>query len=174
MAVRTRIKQGVRALLAFSVPVDEALAAAHLSPAQMTLFRQLRRAEQLHSLNVLRAVHAQDAHTPPDLAVAALLHDVGKIRYPLSLWQKSLVVVVRKIMPKLHQRWSMDENATGWRRMFAVGVHHPRWSAELVAAVGGTDRALWLIRHHAEAIITHENPTYIDLLRRLKAADDAN
>jgi hypothetical protein len=174
MAVGIRLKQGIRALFAFSVPVDEALAEAYLPPAQMALFRKLRKAEQLHSLNVLRTVLQQEATTPQDLAVAALLHDVGKIRYPMAIWQKSCVVIVRHFLPSFHARWSADEHCTDWRRMFVVGVHHPKWSAELVAQVGGTPRALWLIRHHADEVSAHTHHPDVTLLKRLKSADDAN
>ncbi|MBL8164963.1 MAG: hypothetical protein JNJ61_23470, partial [Anaerolineae bacterium] len=59
MAAAQRLKQGLRALLAFSRPVDWDLAAETLSPDLMTLFRRLKRSEQLHSLNVLRGVLAQ-------------------------------------------------------------------------------------------------------------------
>src|SRR5215213_6736056 len=98
MAIQ-RLRQGIRALFAFTQPVDFDLAASYLTPAEMALFRQMRRSEQLHSLNVLRTVLAESAaaqqFVPPELAVAALLHDVGKSRYPLAVWQKTIAVLVR-------------------------------------------------------------------------------
>lgn len=51
---------------------------AVLTPPQQQLFRRLNGADQWHSVQVLRML--RDAgHTHPDLQVAALLHDVGKI-----------------------------------------------------------------------------------------------
>src|SRR4051812_31589967 len=115
-AVAIRLRQGLRALFAFTRPVDDALADAYLSPAQRPLFRRMRRGEQLHSLNVLRAVLAQADETPPALAAAALLHDVGKSRYPLRLWQKSIAVLVRAVLPTLFVRLSADDPRNFWAR----------------------------------------------------------
>ncbi len=92
-----RLLQGLHALFAFAQPISLDLAARYLSPEQLRLFGQMRRGEQLHSLRVLRDV-LRDAESP-DLAVAALLHDVGKTRYPLALWQKTLPVLVRPLFP---------------------------------------------------------------------------
>ena len=65
-----RLQQGLRALFSWSRPVDLTPAQTVLSPAEMALFRRLRRSEQLHSLNVLRTVQAA-GETDPDLLVAA-------------------------------------------------------------------------------------------------------
>lgn len=166
--------QGVRALTAFARPVDDALAQAYLTPAQFTLFKQLNRSEQLHSLRVLRAVRTQDAHTPPDLAAAALLHDVGKARFPLRVWQKTLVVLARNFTPALYRRWAHGSPRHFWTRGFVVNRDHPRWGADMVAAAGGSDVLVWLVAHHADDLDKHAAHPHAALLRRLKAADDAN
>lgn len=168
-----RIKQGIRSLFAFTRSVDFDLAGRYLTPAQMTLFRRFKREEQLHSLNVLRMVFAQ-GETPHDLAVAALLHDIGKIRFPLNTLQKTLIVLVRAFTPALFKRWSDAEYTDWWRRPFVVSVYHPKWSAELVADTGASQTALWLIRHHQDAITLHVDHPYVALLQRLQAADDSN
>jgi hypothetical protein len=168
-----RLRQGVRALLAFSSPVDTALAARYLSPPLLTLFCQMRRSEQLHSLNVLRAI-LSTGDALPELAVAALLHDVGKSRYPLALWQKTLPVLVRAIAPALVTRWSSGDPRRPWWRPFAVYVHHPAWSAEMLAAAGAPEGAVWLAAHHQDNIARWIGHPYAPLLTRLQAADDAN
>lgn len=168
-----RIKQGLRALFAFSQPVDDDPAAQVLSPELLRLFHTMRRSEQLHSLNVLRTLMAQGS-IPDDLAVAALLHDVGKSRYPFPVWQKTMVVLGRAFAPGWFQRLSSGSETNGFQRPFVLSVHHPAWSAEMVSAAGGSERAVWLIAHHADALDKWANHPHADLLKRLRTADDAN
>src|SRR3954452_15308329 len=111
-----RLRQGLRALFAFARPVNDELAGRFLLRAQLIAFKRLRRGEQLHSLNVLRAVLAQADMTPPELAIAALMHDVGKTRYPLRLWQKSIAVLVRKGAPATFDRLSRGDPRRWWQR----------------------------------------------------------
>lgn len=174
MTALYRIQQGVRALLAFSQPIDEALAANHLPPPLLHIFQQMRRAEQLHSLNVLRSVLAQETHTPHELAIAALLHDVGKSLYPFPTWQKSLVVLVRAFLPQLFKLLSQGDANNFWQRPFVVNVQHPTWSANMMAQAGANETTLWLVEHHAESPEQWTNHPNVHLLKRLKRADDAN
>jgi hypothetical protein len=168
-----RIKQGLRALFAFSHPIDDDLAAQVLSPELLTVFQAMRRSEQLHSLNVLRTLMAQGS-VPDDLAVAALLHDSGKSRYPFPVWQKTMVVLVRAFAPGLFQSLSSGSETNWFQRPFVLSEHHPAWSAELVSAAGGSERAVWLIAHHADSPEQWAGHPHADLLKRLRSADDAN
>jgi len=168
-----RLQQGLRALLAFSQPVDWALVERYLSTRLLTLFRQMDRGEQLHSLGVLRIVLAQ-GDTPPDLAVAALLHDVGKSRYPIGVAQKTLAVLVRAVVPSAYMRWSKGNPLNLWERPFVVYEQHPQWSAELLREAGASEMACWLAAHHAEPLETARTPTQLEWLKRLKQADDQN
>lgn len=168
-----RLRQGVRALFAFAHPVDYALVNVHLSAPLLALFRQMRPAEQLHSLNVLRTVLAQ-GETPPALAAAALLHDVGKLRCPLAVWQKTLTVLVRAFAPSLFQRWSAGDPRLFWQRPFVVYVHHPAWSADLIRSADGSPDAAWLAEHHADNAEQWSEHSLYTLLKRLQAADDTN
>ncbi len=140
----------------------------------MGLFVRMTRSEQVHSLNVLRDVLAQDDDTPIDLAVAGLLHDVGKLRYPLDVFQRTFAVVLTRLAPKLEQRYSIPAKMTYWRAPLIVRRHHPRWSAELLKANGGSERAVWLVEHHADNLAALQGHLYFTLLARLKQADDAN
>jgi hypothetical protein len=170
-----RLRQGIGALTAFSQPVDYSLAQRYLSPEQLTLFRRMRRSEQLHSLRVLRSVMAQN-DSPPELAltVAALLHVVGKIRYPLAIWQKTTAVLVRAFAPAIFRRLSAGDPRRLWIRPFAVYVHHPAWSAELLAQNGASPAAIWLVAHHQDTAENWRDHELYPLLKRLQRADDAN
>jgi HD domain len=173
MAAAQRVRQGLRALFAFSQPLDLDLAGHYLSPPLLALFRRMKRSEQLHSLCVLYDVLAQGS-TPHDLAVAALLHDVGKSRYPLHIWQKSLVVLVRAALPALFRRWTQGSPDHPLQRPFVVSLNHPAWSADLIAGAGASEAAVWLVRHHADHTTQWANHPQAEGLRRLQQADDAN
>ncbi|HEX2908507.1 MAG TPA: hypothetical protein VHO69_16665 [Phototrophicaceae bacterium] len=168
-----RVRQGLGELLAFLRPVDLALAAEFLSPEWLALFTRLNRAEQLHSLNVLRDVLAQ-GNTPRDLAVAALLHDIGKACYPLATWQKTYAVLARHFWPQAAARWQTGDARHFWLRPFVVRAQHPAWSADMMAAAGIPETAVWLAAHHADNPTDWQDHPHVHLLRRLQAADDAN
>ena len=173
MPVVYRLQQGIRALFAFSQPVDWALAGRYLSPRLLDLFRQMNRDEQLHSLAVLRDVLAQ-GDTPNDLAVAALLHDVGKSRYPIGVWQKTLAVMIRTLLPNAYFHWSKGSPLNLWQRPFVVYEQHPQWSAELLRTAGASEAVCWLAAHHAIKDVGTASATQLEWLKRLQQADDQN
>jgi hypothetical protein len=178
MAVAHRVQQGLRALFAFAREVDEGLAARYLTSAQFALFRQMARSEQLHSLQVLRDVLAQSARSgegvPDDLAGAALLHDVGKSRYRMAIWQKTIPVLLYTVSPALCRRFAASDERNWFTRPFVVNGRHPIWSEQLVAAAGGSERLLWLVRHHADKPEMWQGHPHLPLLVRLQQADNAN
>jgi hypothetical protein len=177
MTFATRMRQGFRALTAGLRPVDAALAASVLSPAELDLFERLRRSEQIHSLNVLRAIQTA-GEDDPDLWVAALLHDVGKTLAPFTLPERVLVVLVRKLARALYERWGQaapdGEPPRDWRRPFAISRCHAAWSARLMAEAGCSPRAVALARRHQEDLSAPPQDETERLLLILQAADDRN
>ncbi len=173
MVMVYRLQQGFRALAAFSQPVDWNLAGQYLPTSLLAVFQQMNRGEQLHSLAVLRDVLAQ-GDMPSDLAVAALLHDVGKSRYPINVFQKTMVVVAHKFLPSVYYQLSNGSPLNLWQRPFVVYAQHPAWSAEMVAAAGASEAASWLVAHHADGLEDWRNHPLVGLLARLKQADDQN
>ena len=126
-----------------------------LTDQQMALFLQLQPAEQQHALRVLQAVqHEGEAH--PDLLVAALLHDIGKIRHPLRLWERVVIVLGKRFFPYQAQKWGGVEHR-GWARPFKVASTHPAWGAELAQRVGVSPEAVRLIQEHQKESPPHEN-----------------
>ena len=170
MSALHRLDQGLRALAAWTRPVDDALAERHLPPELAALYRRMRRSERQHSLRVLRRL-LDAGQTHPDLLAAALLHDLGKIRTAFYLPEKVLVVLVKVFAPRYYWRWGSG-SARGWRRPFAVSVQHPAWGADLVAGAGGSPRTVELIRRHQDTL---DGPPQTDLdrlLLALQAVDD--
>jgi putative nucleotidyltransferase with HDIG domain len=148
--VRHRVTQFFRTLSAPFLRLDETYAVAHLSPKLMALFRQMPRAEQQHGIAMCRALEDQ-GHYDPDLLTAALLHDVGKARVPLWIFERVLVVLGEHYLPQQAARWSRGE-PQGWRRGFVIRRMHPQWGADLVKQAGAPARVVTLIRRHHESV----------------------
>jgi hypothetical protein len=122
-----------------------------------------------HHLRVYFAL-CRAGETQPQLLKAALLHDVGKTRYPFRLFDKIVVVVVKVLLPHQFKRWGAGE-ALGWRRRFVVSAQHPAWGAEMVEALGSDPLMVTLIRRHQDPL-DRTDPELKTLLAALQAADD--
>ncbi len=168
-----RIEQGMRALFAFATPIDLHLAKQYLSSKELGAFQRMSRADQLHSLNVLRTVLRQRESVPRSLAVAALMHDVGKRRYHLAVWQKTMAVLVKRLLPPLADRLGREENMSIWRAPFVVRSQHPKWSAEILRACCADDVAVWLVEHHQADVLALGDHPQAELLQCLQRADEA-
>jgi hypothetical protein len=153
-----RVQQFARGVSA-QVSAEERQTVARLLPAPARdLFAQLPADAQRHSLNVLQTVRAA-GHTDPDLAVAALLHDVGKVAaaqagYPLTLWWRVPLVLLEAFFPQVLHRLSRADPAAGWRYVFYVHHAHPQIGAQWAQAAGCTPLACWLIEHHQAQGVT--------------------
>lgn len=155
----------------FARPMNEvnlAQVQAILTPEQMTLFSRLQLSEQIHSLRVLTTLKI-GGESHPDLFIAALLHDIGKTRYPLYLWQRVLIVMAKAIWPDRVQAYGKNK-PQGWQLPFVVAAQHPIWGAELALEAGVSPLAGNLIRKHQETISLGKN-LESRLLTALRNAD---
>ncbi len=169
-----RLAQGLRALLAFAMSPDLALAQKYLSDCEFAAFQAMSRSEQLHSLKVLRALLDAEPDAPSVLTAAALLHDVGKSRRRLAVWQKTLAVLVQSLAPGLSQQLSREESPSAWRIPFIVRQHHPKWGGEILRACGSDAELIWLVEHHQAEANAHRAHPAVTMLHSLKAADNAH
>lgn len=124
-------------------PADLAEAETVLGPTATRLFRAMSPADQWHALRVYHRIRGA-GHDDPDLLQAALLHDVGKARAPLSVWHRVLVDLGSSYWPRalvvLEQR-----GPAGLRRSLAVALNHPALGAREAAALGLPPRVVALI-----------------------------
>lgn len=180
MSAQHRLRQGVKALLAFRETPDLSLAASYLNMQQLALFRRMPHLEQVHAVEVLRSALSYDfppdadARALEDLAAAALLHDCGKSLHRVRVWQKTLPVLVKAASPDLFDKLSGGNPRNYLLRAFAVKAHHPVWGAQMAAHANSRPRVLWLIEHHQDKIEQFADHPDYGLLRLLQAADDAN
>lgn len=153
---------------------DEARQAvtAVLTTAEIDLFDQFSLSDQQHSYQVMHLL-TTTGHTQPDLLTAALLHDVGKTRVPLSIWERSLIVVGRKLLPHKAEQWGQGD-VGGWQRPFVVKAQHPAWGAEMARAAGSSPLAVALIQRHQDPLPETAVTDTDQLLRLLQWADDQN
>jgi hypothetical protein len=149
-----------------------------LTPPQMALFLRMHRSEQAHSIQVMGAVfHTSNgiqAESRQDLLRAALLHDVGKSRYPVRIWERVLIVLSKVFLPGMVKRWgesAAEGSGLGWRRAFVVSQQHPAWGAQMAAEAGASSLVSTLIRRHQDPRSNSSEGLEDCLLQMLQAAD---
>lgn len=171
MGLLYRTRQFWFALTARPTQNDLAHAGHFLTPELLQLFLQMQPGEQAHSLEVFRQLQDQ-GETNRDLLAAALLHDVGKSRCPLRLWERVLIVLVRAAVPGQAAAWGQGQ-PRGWRRSLVVAEQHPAWGAQMAEQAGASPKTVELIRRHQEEIFAdHRSDPGIALLIRLQSVDN--
>jgi hypothetical protein len=174
-----RTRQFWMALKPAAPHADLEIIATLLNGEQIALFQRMQSSEQAHSMRVLQAL-LERGERDKDLCVAALLHDVGKTRYPLRLWERVWIVLVQAACPDCVQSCGQErdwqlETAVWWQKAFVVAVQHPQWGAEMAAAVGASPLAETLIRRHQEKLaspVRREITREETLLQILQSVDD--
>ena len=167
-----RIQQFKLAILPPSQAVETEQIRAYLTPPQLALFRRLQRSEQWHAFTVLRKL-LESGQKNADLLTAALLHDIGKIHYPLDVWERVMIVLVRRVAPRLVPRWGQD-TPQGFSKPFVVACHHAEWGADLAARAGASKLTADLIRRHEEPIDETGTSRTDRILRMLQQADNSS
>lgn len=171
-----RFLQAWNALVTHSTAEDQQLADQILTPRQMNLFLRMQPGEQVHSIRVLRELIRQEKKHP-DLLLAALLHDVGKICHPLRVWEKAVGVLGKFLVPGQASRWGKIVIETGvriswWQWAFIVSKQHPDWGAELASEAGASLLATAIIRRHQQHMDLKTNLPEDHLIIKLQSVDD--
>ncbi len=167
--VRYRLRQAW--LYAFARPRAEDLAEVRhlLGPRLWALFQRQSPSEQAHAIRVWRRVQALGGDSV--VQQAALLHDVGKSRARLRLWERALVVLGRALWPRRAQAWARGA-PRGWRRAFGVAERHPQWGADQARAAGAAAEVVALIREHHQPLVRAPRSLHERRLALLQQADE--
>lgn len=170
--MRYRVGQFLHGWRASLTDVDRAQVTQVLSPPALALFARMPADAQAHSVRVLRTLQA-DGAMPADLAVAALLHDVGKVAATdagayLGLWMRGPVVLLEAFAPALLRRLAAPQPSPSPRYAIHVQLAHPQIGATWARAAGCSELACWLIEHHQDRMAQTQ------LLSRLQWADGRN
>jgi hypothetical protein len=133
-----------------------------VGPEAVELFRRMPVDAQAHSLRVIKALQA-DGPTPPDLAAAALLHDVGKAAADdagayLGLWLRGPIVLLEAWRPHLLVRLASSKPAASLRYALFVHLTHPQIGAAWAEEAGSSPLTCWLIAHHQDTSAAADAP----------------
>lgn len=147
-----------------------------LSPKAFDLFLRMQPSEQTHSIQIYTQL-LESGEKNDDLITAALLHDIGKIRHPLRVWERVVIVLGKKTFSKHLDKWG-DSDINSWRRPFVIAKKHPLWGAEMAEEAEVSELAVDLIRHHQDiqTNLTLAKPKTLEekLLIRLQTLDGSN
>lgn len=150
MSVLYRARQTWQVLTEKPVPTDLEEVQSFLSPEQFAVFQQLHPSEKSHSIAVFRELQHRGIQNH-DLLAAALLHDIGKTRFPLHIWERIIIVLAEAWFPSAVKSWGESE-PQGWKRPFVVSRYHPGWGAEMARATGASQLTVNLIDRHQESL----------------------
>jgi putative nucleotidyltransferase with HDIG domain len=171
-----RIRQFWRSFSAQTSLLELERAQARLNQEQRELFARLQPGEKGHSLVMFRRLLEQ-GENQPDLLVAALLHDIGKLRYRLSPLERAMVVLVKAVNPGQARHWGNLppngwDNLPGWRKAFIVAEQHAGWGAEMARKSGVSPLTETLIREHHHPHRHEAGAVENSLLRKLWVVDN--
>jgi hypothetical protein len=149
---RYRVEQFLRGWRARLADEDRRLIIGVLAPAALALFERMPADAQVHSVRVLHTLQ-ESGPTPADLAVAALLHDAGKVAATdagayLGLWMRGPVVLLEAFAPALLQRLAAPRPSPSPRYAIHVQLAHSQIGAAWARAAGCSELTCWLIEHH--------------------------
>lgn len=171
--VRYRLWQFGQALLVRPLP-PVAWQTIHtmLTPTEMALFSTFPLNDQWHSYRVMETLR-QAGYDTPSLLVAALLHDIGKTKVRLYLWDRIFVVLAQYLWPKQIEQWGQG-TPKGWRKPLVVKIQHPTWGAEMAQQAGSLPQTVALIRRHQDNLPQKNLTAEEQLLQQLQWADNQN
>ncbi|MGE4273142.1 MAG: HD domain-containing protein [Desulfitobacterium sp.] len=116
-----------------------------LPPCSLPLFEGQSLPEQRHALDVALDLHTSGIQVS-HLLVAALLHDCGKIKHPLKMWERIAIVLLQKLPQQI---WEHIESSQSPLSLSLRTAHaHPSWGAELAQEFGLDPHIIELIREH--------------------------
>jgi hypothetical protein len=146
---------------------DERWARAHLRPGEAGLWDRMGGPDRRHAVAVAREVERRLGPLAPDVAAAALLHDVGKVEAGLGTLARVPATLLGAAGGRARWRaWAARRGPLG-----RVGRYlgHDALGADLLAAAGAAPLTVaWTAEHHRPSSTWTIDPV---VGAALKAAD---
>ena len=159
-----RIRQGLRAIWRTDpLPAPERLTCER----QLLLFDSLSPHDR-HHLGVAYE-SALDRTDDPDVQLAALLHDLGKVTLSgkrISLPARVIAVLGNHVPSKLRERLR-PKRSGAWLTGPWLAEHHARLGAERLRALGVREDVCWLVENHDDYDIADRR---LELLREIDSS----
>jgi hypothetical protein len=168
-----RIQQFFRALNVSTSKIDFQGLDSILSSDQIELFQQMHPFDQEHCYRVYERL-IRDGNDHPDLLVAALLHDVGKSKVRIWIWERVIIVIGNPFIKSFWVRFNKNHKCSWFSKLFMVSEFHPDWGAEKAEEAGASPLVVDLIRRHQNQIPVSTVCIEDKLLNILQFADRIN
>lgn len=137
----------------------------HLNNDEIALFNKLSIHEQKHSVNVARDVESECKINLVDsnnLVKTALLHDIGKIKVPVSIIDKSIVVILDKITK------SRIKELKSIKKIY-IHYNHGDEGYKILKKINENEQILFMVKNHHNKYLNNNLELNI-----LKKCDDRN
>lgn len=160
-----RVKQFFNYAIAKIDINDKMYIEKHLNDDEIALFNKLSIHEQKHSINVARDVESEckiNLVDSKNLVKTALLHDIGKIKVPVSIIDKSIVVILDKITK------SRIKELKNVKKIY-IHYNHGYEGYKILKGINENEQILFMVKnHHNENL---NNNLELNILRK---CDDRN
>lgn len=157
-----RIRQFISALTAKVEPEERKLVNRYLDKSEQQLFYRMSVVDQRHALDVcflvMEALAGRDDYAEHNVVIkAALLHDVGKLAGELTLFDRSLIVILELLLPQKMADWACEGRGSfiaNCRHALYVALHHAERGAEDLLKIGTPREIVELVKGHHQVEIT--------------------
>ena len=148
-----RVSQFIKAITAEITEEDLSFVRQYLNRKELELFMKLKPYEQRHCIDVANQLKRVDLEDT-EMIKLGLLHDIGKILYPLHPVEKSIIVVLDRLTAGRIKKYNTY-------KMVKCYYEHPQLGYELLRSLGGYEESfLKLIQNHHQS---EKNPRLLIL-----------
>ena len=164
-----RVKQFYRAVTAKLTADDNIYISDHLSTKEQKLFFAMDVVDQYHALHVAYtleriAIEGKQGIDHNFLIRCALLHDIGRVKGDMSVFDKVFAVLITYFLPNLADRLELNGS-----HLLYVYRHHAEIGAKKLQDIELYREAKIIAKHHSPP--SADDPAELKLLR---IADDKN